>query len=366
MAEITQAERFAQAAKAQNSRSGRPWHFWPVRVAAGAAGLYVLLCLGLFIFQKSLIFRPTAEENLSAKESGFAAQQAQDIQTTTSDGVLLHGWHIANIGGLHGELSKAHLVVLFFGGNRGNRSYRDAKFRRLASLGADVVCFDYRGYGDSAGSPSEEGLALDARAAWDYLRKLDVKPEAIVLHGESLGGAVAIRLASELSAEHTPPAGLMVEGTFTRLTDVAKNFYPFVPVNLIVNQNFRSIDAIGSVACPILMIHGKCDSTVPIALGRQLFAAAPEKAREISKQFVELHDCAHADIGIQDAKEYDAALHDFMKTVCPSKSGIHTEHRPLPEGRHPKAHPAMNQPNKANPPPERSTPIPAPNEKPAN
>lgn len=346
MAELTQAERFAQAANAQQPRARRSWSFYAVRVIGGLVGLYLLLCLGLFVFQKRLIFRPTVETGMSAKENGFAAQQAQDIETTAADGVTLRGWHISNIAGVHGDLSKAHAVVLFFGGNRGNRSYRDAKFRRLASFGADVVCFDYRGYGDSDGSPSEEGLALDARAAWNYLRKLDVKPESIVLHGESMGGAVAIRLASELSAEHTPPAGLVVEGTFTRLTDVARNFYPFVPVTLIVNQNFRSIDLIGSLACPLLMFHGKCDMTVPIGLGRQLFDAAPEKAREIPKQFVELKDCAHADIGIQDATEYDDTLRAFLQLVCSLKNGIHKERRPLPEKRHLKLRPAIIPPAK--------------------
>ena len=346
MAELTQAERFAQAAQALEGKPRRPWGRYAVRAAVGLVVAYVLLVVGLWLFQKSMIFRPTVETALTAVDNGFAPQQAQDLQTTTSDGITLRGWHVSAIGGQRADLSKARLVVLFFTGNRGNRSYRDVKFRRLSALGAEVICFDYRGYGDSGGSPSEEGLALDARAAWDYLQKKNVKPESIVIHGESMGGAVAIRLASELSAQKTPPAGLVVEGTFPRMLEVAQRLYPFIPVSLILNQNFPSIDRIGSVECPLLMLHGTCDTLVPIGLGRQLFDAAPEAAREVPKQFIELSDCAHADIGIQDAKAYDNALRTFFNTVCPLKNANHLEHHPPGTPRHQKVRPAMNQPEK--------------------
>lgn len=346
MAELTQAERFAQAAAATEGPR-RPWKRYAIRAVIGLMVGYVLLIAGLWIFQKNLVFRPTAEASLSAAENGFAAQQAQDLQFQTSDGVTLRGWHVSGIGGQRPDLAKARLVVVFFTGNRGNRSYRDSKLRRLSALGAEVICFDYRGYGDSGGSPSEEGLALDARAVWDYLKQKNVKPESIVIHGESMGGAVAIRLVSELCAQKTPPAGLVVEGTFTRLLDVAKPLFPYAPIGLMLNQNFPSIDRIGTVDCPLLMFHGNCDPVVPLALGQQLFDAAPATSREITKKLVVLPNCAHADIGVQDAKMYDEELRTFFNTVCPLKNPNHAEHRPPGTAPRSKTRPAMNQPDKS-------------------
>src|SRR5262249_49466698 len=151
-----------------------------------------------------------------------------------------------------GKLSDSRFVVLFFTGKGGNRSWHDAKFRRMAALGGDVVCFDYRGYGDSEGSPDEEGVAKDARAAWEFVTVKElVKPEAVFIYGESLGTAVAVRLAAELSKEKTPPAGLILEGAFPRLLDPAQHMFFFVPVPLILNQHFPSIERIGQLDCPL-------------------------------------------------------------------------------------------------------------------
>lgn len=351
----TQAERFAREArerdreeKATSPAPARGWRYYARRAVIDLIAGYVVLCLILFFFQKKFVYMPTHESSLNPQACGFAAQQARAVEARTSDGVTIRGWHIPAHRPATG-LANAPLVELFFCGNAGNRGDRSSTFQRAASLGAHVVCFDYRGYGDSDGSPDEDGLAADARAAWDFLIQQGVKPQSIVIHGESLGGAVAIRLAAEMCAAGTPPGGLITEATFTRLKDVAGRHYWFVPVSLILRQRFPSIERIPQVACPILMLHGQRDDVVPFALGQELFAAAPEQsAGGVAKQFVELPNCHHNDVGIFDASEYLDAVRSFYVTICPEltvkKPAEGTPH--LPRER------KARQPRPQNPPPK--------------
>jgi uncharacterized protein len=295
--------------------------FWKSMLITLAVG-YIALCVLLFLFQNKLVFMPSKAASLAPTDSGYAAQQATSIETKSADGVTLRGWHIgggkARDKGSPRKLGDAALVVLFFTGNAGNRSDRVDSFRTFNSLFAHVVCFDYRGFGDSDGSPTEEGVAKDARAAWEYVRTQGVPAERIVVYGESIGGAVAIRLTSELCSENTPPGGLVTEATFTRLNDVAKSQYWFVPTGLLLTSKFPSVERITKVTCPILMFHGKKDELVNFALGQQLFAAAPaESANKVPKKFVELANCTHNDIPILGGKTHMDALGDFFQDLAP-------------------------------------------------
>ncbi len=313
----SQQEKFEQAARsAEPDKPGRGWRYWAKRIVIDLVIAYVLICVGMYFLQRRIVYQGEQAAELKAVECGFGPAQARDISAQTGGGAALNGWHIVGPGGP--ELSKAPLVELFFCGNGGNRSGRVAPFRRQVSLGAHVVCFDYRGYGDSPGSPSEEGLAQDARAAWDFLRGQGVPAASIVIHGESMGGAVATRLAAELCNEKTPPAALVVEATFTRLSDVAGRHYPWLPVRLILTERFPSIERMPQITCPLLMLHGKLDNVVPFQLGQALFAAAPEKsAAGIPKQFVELPECAHNDVGQRNAIEYRQAMRAFLVKLFP-------------------------------------------------
>ncbi|MCY3022805.1 MAG: alpha/beta hydrolase [Planctomycetota bacterium] len=341
----TQAEKFERLAadkdKQEKPRRGR--RYWVRRAMIDVLIGYVLICLVLFIFQERFVYQPSTESALAPRDHGFGAQQARAVQTRTSDGVTLNGWQIN--GGKHPlpplpaargapqaqpaattargtgpfDLSQAPLVGLFFCGNAGNRGDRGSTFALLTSCGADVVCFDYRGYGDSEGSPDEEGLARDARAAWEFLIQQGAKPQNIVIHGESLGGAVAVRLAAELCAAGTPPGGLIVQATFTRMKDVAAKHYWFLPVSLILRQRFPSVERIPGVTCPLLMLHGRRDGIVPFALGQELYAAAPaQSSGGVAKRFVELPDCGHNDIGMLNTVEYLDAVGDFYGALCPA------------------------------------------------
>ena len=326
MAELTQAERFAQAAVAQQGAARMSWKKRLVRLAVLLAGFYAAVCLAVYIFQKKIVYNPTVAADLAVKSFGFAEQQAQDISTTTSDNVLLRGWRILGNSN-RGKLANSRCVILYFTGKSGNRAQHDGKFQRLAALGCDVVCFDYRGYGDSAGSPDEEGLGRDARAAWDFLQREGVKPGSTLLYGESLGSAVATRLACELSQDHTPPGGMILEGSFPRLIDPAQHLFFWLPVSLILNQHFPSVERIPLIECPLLVLHGTYDTIVPIGLGRALFAAAPPNARGIEKTFVECPNSGHVNLDTADAMLFEKSMRDFMRAALSLKADHAPEKR---------------------------------------
>lgn len=278
-------------------------------------GAYVLLCLAVFCLQKYLVYHPEKSAKLDPVQFGFRADHSEMLEATAKDGTNIRGWHLWP-GTREKPFHPNAVVDLFFCGNGGHKAHREDIYRSLMKMGADVACFDYRGYGDSDGSPSESGLALDARAAWDALMARGVRAGSVVIHGESLGGGVAVRLASELCKNGTPPAGLIVQASFTRLRDVGAKHYPFLPVRLILTQYFPSVERIRDVTCPVLILHGKRDNVVPFELGRELFEVAPAKSQfGIEKQFVELPNCGHNDVGLNDATLYNAAVTEFYKRV---------------------------------------------------
>jgi len=145
-----------------------------------------------------------------------------------------------------------------------------------------------------------------------------------VLYGESLGTGVATRLAAELSQEHTPPAGMILEGAFGRLEDPAKHLFFWLPVSLILNQHFPSVERIPQIECPLLMVHGVSDNTVPLRMGRELFDAAPPECRGIAKKFVECPNASHVNLDTADAVLYQQSLRDFLGAVL-SMHAIHNK-----------------------------------------
>ncbi len=166
-------------------------------------------------------------------------------------------------------------AVLVCNGNAGDRSMRAELAAALNRVGLSVLLFDYRGYGGNPGSPSEEGLAADARAAQAWLAaQPDVDPNRIVYFGESLGAAVAIGLAVQ-----RPPAALVLRSPFTSLADVGAVHYPWLPVRRLLLDRYPSIDRIGSVRAPVLVIAGDRDNIVPESLSKRLYDAAVEPKR---------------------------------------------------------------------------------------
>ncbi|SDF77495.1 hypothetical protein SAMN05216241_102308 [Limimonas halophila] len=222
-------------------------------VATGM-GLYGLLVSGLHLGQRRLLYRPNPEPpRLSAPY--------ESIGTRTADGVTLrHALASAD---------SADFGVLACHGNAGHLGHRLDKFAPLHAAGWNVAVVGYRGFGGNPGQPSEAGLIADAESVLERLAVLGIPPERVVLYGESLGTGVATALAAR-----RPVAGLVLEGGFTAIADVAQRHYWYVPARRLVRDRFESRARIRTVTAPLLMLHGTADSVVPPDLGERLFAAA--------------------------------------------------------------------------------------------
>jgi len=233
-------------------------------LAAGLVVIAAVLFVAVFVLgQNRLLFFPTRRLGSSPAALGL---DADELSIVTEDGVRLYGWWI------RGEGKR---VLLFFHGNAGNIADRLERAKIVhARFGLDVFLVDYRGYGLSQGSPSEEGLYADARAVYRAAVTAGFRPEQIVVFGESLGAAVAVDLAWRW-----PCAGLVLEAPFTSLPAVAKVHYPFVPA-FVVRNRFDNLSKIADVAAPKLIVVPELDDVIPPIHGRRLVETA-RGAREL-------------------------------------------------------------------------------------
>jgi uncharacterized protein len=195
-------------------------------------------------------------------------------------------------------------AVLVCNGNGGDRILRAPLAAALCSVGLSVLLFDYRGYGGNPGSPSENGLAADARAARAFLTsRPDIDPDRIVYFGESLGAAVVVRLALEF-----PPAAMVLRSPFTSLTDVGRLHYPWLPVAAVLTDRYPSISRISRLAAPLLVIAGDRDTIVPAKLSRRLYDAAGEP-----KRFLLVPDADHNSLELLDGPSMIDAIVRFLR-----------------------------------------------------
>jgi uncharacterized protein len=236
-----------------------------VGVSALLAAVLVLVALA-WLFQRRLIYLPDPGRVPAA---ATVLPAARDVAFDTADGLRLRGWFVPAAAGT----SRATVLVL--SGNAGNRAARAPLAAELSRAGLSVLLLDYRGYGGNPGSPSEAGLLTDARAARAYLAgRDDVDPARLVYLGESLGAAVAVRLAVE-----QPPMALVLRSPFTSLADVGRVHYPFLPVRLLLKDRYASIEQVGALRCPVLVLAGDADGIVPWRQSRRLAEAVPGPKR---------------------------------------------------------------------------------------
>jgi fermentation-respiration switch protein FrsA (DUF1100 family) len=232
----------------------------------------------LWAFQRRLIYLPAPR---AVPPAASVLPTAEEVTFATADGLRLGGWFVparpraGTGGGAVANPATRSPGVLVCNGNGGNRSLRAALADALSRMGLHVLLFDYRGYGGNPGDPSEEGLAADARAAQAYLAgRAEVDADRLVYFGESLGAAVALRLAVE-----RPPAALVLRSPFASLAEIGRVHYPLVPVSLLLRDRYDSAALAGRLAAPLLVVAGGRDGIVPASHSRRLFAAAPQPKR---------------------------------------------------------------------------------------
>lgn len=255
--------------------------------------------------ERQFIFFPMPRVERTPADLGIPFE---DGYFTTEDGYMLNGWFIpAPVDGSAGDLGNSDITLLWFHGNAGNMGHRVddlALFHHL--LGVNIFIFDYRGYGDSQGKPSERGVYQDSRAALAYLMgREDVNPDRIVYYGRSLGAAVAV----ELALRH-PPDGMVLFSPFTSLADMGAALYTFSPVRLLAGNRLDSLARISQYHGPLLIIHGEADEIIPIEQGRALYKAAAGP-----KSFYQVSGAYHND-PLGDAGAYLwAALGRFLSSL---------------------------------------------------
>lgn len=247
--------------------------------------VYLMAMSPIAWLQRTLIYHPNRCPTLSGSQA-LVPQTVVDVTVKSHDGLDLHGWlalagssSLGQASDVKQAIHNGRPIVLYFPGNAGNRSYRREQLTLLGLLNANVVIMDYRGYAENEGTPTEKQLAADARSIWNHLtREMGVPADRVIIYGESLGGGVAVRLASELCEAGIEPGGLIIQSTFSSLVDAARIHFSFLPVSLLLVDRFPSDRRIQQVTCPILQIHGSKDRIVPFVLGQKLFDAAPAQS----------------------------------------------------------------------------------------
>ena len=252
----------------------------------------------IMIFEEKFVFFPSGYSEDFYRSAAVGLDPA-DHWFKAEDGTRLHAWFV--------EAKNPVGILLCFHGNAGNLAHRSEKIRRLRNVGFSAFIIDYRGYGRSEGSPTEEGAYQDARAAYDYLVSLPGidSSSIIIVHGTSLGGAIAVDLAV-----NRPVRAMILESTFSSAADVASIAYPFLPARFLMKTRLDSESKLPSIQIPLLFIHGSDDSIIPIHLGRKLFEAASEP-----KEFHVISGADHNDVFMVGGDRYTALLHDFALQI---------------------------------------------------
>jgi len=250
------------------------------------------------LMERRYLYFPDKELVLTPDRYGIPYE---DVTFQTEDGLNLHGWFV------QGE--KDRPVVLFCHGNAGNISHRINNLGYFRQLGLSVLIFDYRGYGRSEGSPSEEGLYRDGRAALAWLKSRGWAKNRTVYFGRSLGAGIALQLAIEV-----PPAGLVLETPFTSLAAMGRHHYPILQFFLgwLLNDRYDNLSKIASLRSPLLIFQGDRDTIVPEKMARALF----EKAGE-PKEFHLIQGADHNDTYDVGGEAYWEVWKEFLEGIAP-------------------------------------------------
>ena len=257
------------------------------------AAFYGLLIVVVYFMQGRMLYLAEVPGRALVMTPTDVGIDYQDVSIETTDGVTLHGWFITG---------RSSQVLLFFHGNAGNISHRLDSIVQFQDLGLSVFIVDYRGYGQSEGRTTEEGIYRDADAAWRYLiESRGVAANDIVIFGRSLGASVASRLA----IQHQPLA-LILESSFTSVPDIAKDLYPWLPVRWLSRLSHATRDYVQDVRCPVLVVHSRDDEIIPFHHGEAIFASANEPRTLLAIRGT------HNDGFLRDERNYIEGLRAFL------------------------------------------------------
>ena len=258
-----------------------------IRLAVYACSFYLLLCAAVYFKQGSIVFVPTV---------GEPERNPADIGLNFEDLLLdsgnekIHAWYIP------ANADKG--TVLICHGNAGNLGHRMSTISIWNRLGMNIMIFDYQGYGKSSGSPGEEASYSDVEACFNWLKEQKKDKKPLIIHGRSLGGGPACWAAVNLQFD-----GLILESTFTSISDMGSHQFPFLPVRLICNIDFENRERVGKIKIPVLVFHGKEDEIIPYKMGKQLAEAADVDLQDLEGD----HNS-----GFRDTESYPAKLKEFI------------------------------------------------------
>ena len=220
--------------------------------------IYFLVLVFLYFYQRNLLYHPN-ENNYSGDKISVDIEK---VKIQTADNIELLGWY-------HKKNLKDYKTLVYFHGNAGSLENRIHKLNHFQDMNINFLIIAWRGFNGNKGKPSERGLYVDGKSAIDWLIKKGVDEKNLILYGESLGTGVATHLAQNKNY-----AGVILETPFTSMVDAAKNFYPYIPINLLLKDKFENFKKVKNINTPILVMHGEVDQIVPFSMGKKIYEIA--------------------------------------------------------------------------------------------
>ena len=229
-----------------------------LKIAIGLLIIYTFFLVLIFIFQRNLMYHPD-ENNYSGDKLEVDIKK---VKIKTYDGIDLLGW-------FHKKDLKKFKTIVYFHGNAGKLENRIHKLNHFKDIDVNFLIIAWRGFSGNDGKPSEEGLYIDGNSVIKWLKNLGLLEEDIIIYGESLGTGVATEIA-----QNNNFAGLVLETPFTSMTEAAKNFYPYIPVGILLKDKYENDKKISNINIPVLVMHGEADQIVPFWMGKKIYEIA--------------------------------------------------------------------------------------------
>ena len=229
-----------------------------MEIFIGILVVYISVLIVLFIFQRNLMYLPNENNYFGDK----LEVEIKKVKITTSDNINLLGW-------FHNKDLKKFKTIVYFHGNAGKLDNRIYKLNYFKNMDVNFLIIAWRGFSGNKGKPSEEGLYEDGKSTIEWLKNLGVTEKDIIIYGESLGTGIATEIA-----QNNKFAGLILETPFTSMIEAAKNFYPYIPVALLLKDKYDNQNKIKNINIPVLVMHGEADQIVPFWMGQKIYEMA--------------------------------------------------------------------------------------------